>query len=332
MKIYKGIDIFKFIAALGVVAIHSNLILFKTWGRMGVPFFVIISSFFFFNKYIDLKEDNQKKRVLAFEKRIGYLFLCWEIFYIPLALLNLTKFIHNKGISFKILLLYIYNFLFAPASSVNGWGPSWYLIAMMIGLIVFVLLLKIFKSNLWIIGIICLLIEIYYILANEFAMYTHLSTLGTHGFPRLLIYIFIGYLIAKMQIMILKRSFNFYLLTFLIFFILFTIENIIIWKLGGSSNSQEVITSVPVSALAAILSIQWQPSIASTKIYRKFSTFLYCVQAWPIWILGHFLNVESNILNEIIVFSAILLFAIVTFEIYLFVQKKTKWNFWNYMV
>ena len=47
MKIYKGIDVFKLFAAIGVVAIHANLVFFKTLGRMGVPFFVIISSFFF---------------------------------------------------------------------------------------------------------------------------------------------------------------------------------------------------------------------------------------------------------------------------------------------
>ena len=32
MKIYKGIDVFKLLAAVGVVAIHSNLMFFKTLG------------------------------------------------------------------------------------------------------------------------------------------------------------------------------------------------------------------------------------------------------------------------------------------------------------
>lgn len=38
MKVYKGEDVFKVLAAMGVVAIHSNLILFRTWGRLGVSF------------------------------------------------------------------------------------------------------------------------------------------------------------------------------------------------------------------------------------------------------------------------------------------------------
>lgn len=90
-KVYKGVDIFKVLAALGVVAIHSNLILFKTWGRLGVPYFVIISSFFFFKKYISIDDAARKKRLIIFEKRILYLFLCWEVFYISLALKNLEN-------------------------------------------------------------------------------------------------------------------------------------------------------------------------------------------------------------------------------------------------
>lgn len=332
MKIYKGIDVFKLLAAVGVVAIHSNLMFFKTLGRMGVPFFVIISSFFFFRKYVDLDSQNQKQRLIIFEKRILYLFLCWEVFYIPLALKNLVNFVQDKGLSLRTFASYIYHFLFTAADAVNGWGPSWYLIAMMIGLVIFILLLKIFKSNLWVIGIICILVEIYYILANEFAMYTHFNDIGTHGFPRLLIYIFIGYLIVKMQVSITNKSLNFYLSLFLVFLTLFVIENIIIWKLGGSSNSQEVIMSGPTSASMAILSIKWQPSITSTLMYKKFSTFLYCVQAWPMWMLGHFINIESSFLNEVIVFGAIMVFAFVTFKIYLLVQKKIQWKFWSYMV
>ena len=47
-KLYKGIDIFKLMAALGVVAIHTEVKFFDILGRLGVPFFVIVSSFFFF--------------------------------------------------------------------------------------------------------------------------------------------------------------------------------------------------------------------------------------------------------------------------------------------
>lgn len=37
-KVYTGVDIFKMIAAIGIVAIHTNVLFFKTLGRLGVPF------------------------------------------------------------------------------------------------------------------------------------------------------------------------------------------------------------------------------------------------------------------------------------------------------
>lgn len=38
-KLYKGVDIFKLIAAFGVVAINTGVDFFNILGRLGVPFF-----------------------------------------------------------------------------------------------------------------------------------------------------------------------------------------------------------------------------------------------------------------------------------------------------
>ena len=37
-KLYKGIDVFKLIVALGVVAIHTKINFLDVLGRLGVPF------------------------------------------------------------------------------------------------------------------------------------------------------------------------------------------------------------------------------------------------------------------------------------------------------
>lgn len=50
-----GVDIFKLFAALGIVAIHTKLPLLSIIGRLGVPFFATVSSYFFFNKFLNLK-------------------------------------------------------------------------------------------------------------------------------------------------------------------------------------------------------------------------------------------------------------------------------------
>ena len=45
-----GVDIFKLFAALGIVAIHTKLPLLSIIGRLGVPFFATVSSYFFLPK------------------------------------------------------------------------------------------------------------------------------------------------------------------------------------------------------------------------------------------------------------------------------------------
>lgn len=88
-KVYTGVDIFKMIAAIGIVAIYTNVLFLKTLGRLGVPFFVIVSSFFFFNHYLKLNNRKDKKNYLIkYLKRISYLYLCWQILYISLAVIG----------------------------------------------------------------------------------------------------------------------------------------------------------------------------------------------------------------------------------------------------
>lgn len=63
-KLYKGIDIFRLVAALGVVTIHTGIKFFDILGRLGVPFFVIVSSFFFFKHYFRLNNSIQRKNYI----------------------------------------------------------------------------------------------------------------------------------------------------------------------------------------------------------------------------------------------------------------------------
>lgn len=96
-KLYKGIDIFKLVAALGVVAIHTEINFFDILGRLGVPFFVIISSFFFFKHYFRLNNSIQKRNYIKkFLLRLGLLFFTWEVFYISLALNEFLKISSRK--------------------------------------------------------------------------------------------------------------------------------------------------------------------------------------------------------------------------------------------
>lgn len=46
-KYYTGIDLIKLFAAMGIVAIHTNLPFFNVIGRLGVPFFASYQVFSF---------------------------------------------------------------------------------------------------------------------------------------------------------------------------------------------------------------------------------------------------------------------------------------------
>ena len=74
-KLYKGIDLFKLVAALGVVALHTGIKGLNVLGHLSIPFFVIISSFFFFKHYFKLDNTiERKKHIQKFLTRLGLLF------------------------------------------------------------------------------------------------------------------------------------------------------------------------------------------------------------------------------------------------------------------
>lgn len=70
-KYYTGIDLIKLFAAMGIVAIHTNLPFFNVIGRLGVPIFAIVSSFFFFRRW--LNATNKKGILNKYLRRIGRL-------------------------------------------------------------------------------------------------------------------------------------------------------------------------------------------------------------------------------------------------------------------
>lgn len=106
---YKGVDCFKLLAAIGVIAIHSALPFFETLGRLGLPYFAIITSFFFFKHYLKLHtKKNQINYLKKFELRLIWLYFLWQIIYIPLAIKNSKQFFIYNGLSFKSCFKYYF--------------------------------------------------------------------------------------------------------------------------------------------------------------------------------------------------------------------------------
>ncbi|MCZ2465775.1 hypothetical protein [Limosilactobacillus vaginalis] len=149
---------------------------------------------------------------------------------------------------------------------------------------IFYFLLKIFNSNLWLIGFICLLLEGYFILINEFGFINHYSPVLTHTFIRLLVYFYVGYVLAKFpQLKELSKSTLLPILICLL--IIFIAENYFIHYIGGVASNEEVISTLPTSVCLVLYAININPNLEDSKSIRNLSTFMYCAQVWPIEIL-----------------------------------------------
>lgn len=112
-------------------------------------------------------------------------------------------------------------------SNANGWGSSWYLIAIFMALPIFIVVFYLLRKNLIVLGILCVIVEVYFVCANGYGYLTHWSTLGTYGFPRVMIYIYIGMLFAKFKDKIDDYSFKRCLGVFGALLGLFLIENFV---------------------------------------------------------------------------------------------------------
>lgn len=151
---HNSIDLFKFIMAFAVVAIHThplenctNSNLLTTYGLvvgMAVPFFFLASGYLLAIKMSWPYNGNvdNANRLLRQLKRITQMYLTWTAVYFPLAIYHFT----SSGISpIKAVLLYIRGFLFI-GEQYNSY-PLWYLLSTIYALLVIYILFIAKKSS-----------------------------------------------------------------------------------------------------------------------------------------------------------------------------------------
>lgn len=125
---YNSIDVAKLIGAFLVVAIHANpfsgvasTVAISLIARMAVPFFFMVSAFFFFRSGC----DGEKLKVYL--KRMGRLYLIWFIVGLPIVIKR--SFIDHPGGFSADLLILIRNFFLG--STFRG---SWFIMGLMIAI------------------------------------------------------------------------------------------------------------------------------------------------------------------------------------------------------
>lgn len=334
IKYYKGIDVLKMLAAIGVVAAHTGAKGLDMLSCLCVPVFAIISSTFFFRKY-DMMTDGKIRYhyLLHFLKRIFFLYLFWQILYLPLAF----KAYIELGDEFKNVPerigIFLYRFIFPGhdclqngtfIAGTNGWGASWYLIALLMGMPIFCLLLR--YTSLIFTTFVSIILEVLYILSDGYRFATHLYIWGVMCFPRLFIYFLIGKMIAQKINQGIEYKTSHLLWISILSIVLFISECLIIWKLGGPVNGGEKILSAPTSALLVITAFNMNNIHFNTRRIRGFSTFLYTSQAYFILTVAH---IVSNGWLQLVLTTAI---SYIFYLLYLIVRKKTNWKVLSYAI
>lgn len=124
------IDFLRVLAAILVILIHtvtsekgSPVLYFisLTIGRYAVPFFMIVSGYFYFLK-------PGKERLKKIISNVLWLWIIWNVIYLPAGIYNMMNI---EGVKEKILKI-VWSFI---GESVC-FGPAWYLIALAFGLLV----------------------------------------------------------------------------------------------------------------------------------------------------------------------------------------------------
>ena len=153
---YKGIDLFKWIMALWVVAVHvmphvdtENVILYRavdTISLSAVPFFFVASGFLLAERLKNASGYEEKAGIVKKQLfRLLKMYLIWTAVYIPLGIYNdITHHIPIK----TVILTFLQRFVFV-GEQYNSW-MMWYLLSAVYALLFVLLLLKLnVKENTW---------------------------------------------------------------------------------------------------------------------------------------------------------------------------------------
>ena len=123
-RVYNSIDLFKFVAAILVVAVHTHPLAgtgaeyyFTCLCRIAVPFFFVATSFFFFRR--------PEPDIKAYTKRLGTLYLLWLLLELPWVY---ERFFVSFDHSLPLQLLNFFRCLLFS----NTWWASWFIMACMI--------------------------------------------------------------------------------------------------------------------------------------------------------------------------------------------------------
>ncbi|AOY78015.1 alanine racemase [Clostridium formicaceticum] len=330
-RAYKGIDYFRFIAAILVIAIHTfpllsvnteaDLILTRVIGRVAVPFFFMTTGFFIFASY-DEGSFSYKSFLLKIVKLYGVSILL----YLPLNF-------YAGHFSGKYAGAFILKNIFFNGTFYH----LWYFPAIIIGVGVFLLLLKYCKMHTAIIIALLLYLigvfgDSYYGIANEIPFLRNFYDIlffffdyTRNGLFFSPIYLFLGALFSKIPQ---RHSFKTSMVGLLLSLSILMVEGLLIHHFSAPKHDSMYIALLPSMYFLFQMLLLWKGS--SHKSLRTIAMLVYIIHPWCIVLIRGFARLTKTeaffIDNSILHFTLVTLLSVFTSMIFNFIWNKERKN------
>lgn len=309
-KTFCGFDLFKLIAAVLVVFIHADEaknemitnVVTNCFSGMAVPFFFIVSGFFF-EKGLS-KSKNKKSFLFNYEKKLLFLYLFWQIVNLPGNIFIYVSKYPDASVFKYILLLFRSIFL-------CGNGVVWYILAMCEAAAVIYFLHKISAQK-----CLCVLIFAGLLLLLGYDAFSEILSGTAYSYINKGFYVVfswsnnfimkavpfmgIGYLISAKG---LKSSFKISLLIFALISVfsvlvyLFDLKSIVNFDVN-------IILNIPLSILFFLMAVSINFNISAKKsiAMRELSSSIYFLHTYFIYnLMDRFFGVEFSSIIKVLV-------------------------------
>jgi serine/alanine racemase len=325
---FNSVDLMKLFAAVLVLIIHTSPLSFNFWldagvglvTRIAVPFFFVSSSFLFFRK------NPGKEQLIKFIKRNLLIYLCWSVLYFPKIL---NAWLKDQRVDIVEILEFIKD------AFLNGtYGLLWFFPALIFGVALVYLLMKVLKNPKTIFAIALGFLVIGMVFSTYYALFENvgfikiiqdgvMSKIGTrnglfYGFA----YIAMGALISRNETFKLKKR---YFLFLALSLALLCCEGLVAIKVLGTNATILWISVLPMtySVFKIVVAIKL-PDNSFYVTARKMSILIYTSQYLFIptiqsWVAS---AIQPNSLQNIIVFFGATLVCAVFSILIIWLSKK----------
>lgn len=330
---YSGLDLFRLIAALMVIAIHTfpfgsitpvlDGLVTLTLFRVAVPFFFMITGFFLIGPYSIKTSYYNEKKLVIFLKKLTGIYLLAVIFYLPFSILNGT-------ITTDISLVKVWKLLIFDGSFYH----LWYFPGVLVGTLLVSSLLKFMRFHLvagisialYLIG---LLGDSWYgiikgvpFLVSFYDVIFNLTEMTRNGLFFTPLFLVLGAYLYRNKDN-LQREKNEYHIFLIITLVMLVIESFFLHQVFTVRHDSMYLLLPSVMYFLFILLLQWQPKITVAKA-SDLALMMYLSHPLVIMVVHFLSNKIAFIKFSLIYYGLVVIGSFVLSKVILNVRGRLK--------